>query len=166
MFPLCTITKVWATQPCHPPLWENGMWAGEWVACGKWQHMQSSSFKFVHFCKVSSEDCVCCGFLPCTWLQCHRQMASHARIQALWQAPSWIILLMPAKHLASLNKPSSDSICEMLCLPSNEPTLFKHCSGGSFNSLLPDNISIRLGLWKIITCTLWRNWYDAVSCSW
>lgn len=32
---------------------------------------------------------------------------------------------MPAKQLASLTKPSSDSIYEMLCLLSNEPTLFK-----------------------------------------
>lgn len=39
--------------------------------------------------------------------------------------PSWIILLMPTKQLASLNKPSSDCIYEMLCLPSNKPTLFK-----------------------------------------
>lgn len=39
--------------------------------------------------------------------------------------PSWIILLMPAKQLASLNKPSSDCIYEMLRLPSSEPTLSK-----------------------------------------
>ena len=47
---------------------------------------------------------------------------------------------MPAKQLVSLNKPSSDCIYEMLCLPSNKPTLFKHESGGPFNSPLSDNI--------------------------
>lgn len=49
---------------------------------------------------------------------------------------------MPAKQHASLNKPSSDYTYEMLCLPSNEPTLFKHSSGGSFNLPLPANIFV------------------------
>lgn len=64
---------------------------------------------------------VWCGLLFCTWLQCHGQLSSQARIWGLWQKPSWIILLMLAKQLASLNKPSLDCIYEMLCLPSNEP---------------------------------------------
>lgn len=77
-----------------------------------------------------------------TWLRGRGQTASCARIQVLWQEPSQEILLMPAKQHASLNKPFSDCIYGMLCLPSNEPALFKHSSGGSFNLPLPDNILI------------------------
>lgn len=98
------------------------------------------------------------GILVWTWLQCNRHIASHARIRVLWLKPSWIILLMLAKQPAPLNKPSSDCIYEMLCLPSNEPTLFKHSSRGSFNLPLPDNIFVfHLVLLKIITFTPWSN---------
>lgn len=63
------------------------------------------------------------------------------------------ILLLPAKHLASSNKPPSDRIYEMLCLPRNESTLFKDESEGSLNVPLPDNVLVLLK----IMCPPWSN---------
>lgn len=52
----------------------------------------------------------------------------------------------------------------MLCLPRNEPALFKPQSGGPFNLPLPDSVSVaHLVLWTVITCTPQRNWDYGVA---
>lgn len=91
----------------------------------------SSLFNPLIFMK-SSGDYVSRGFLFCTWLQCHRQTASHARIRGLGKKPSWIILLMLNNLHHYINYPLTVFIKCYVCLAMSLHYLNIR-SGGSFN---------------------------------